>query len=110
MSEERRYVYMRRTQSGNGVRIRDEEIVYIASIKSLQAFLRGEREFVAFAKFPYRYPLDRTERDCILTYCDKCQKITTHRKVRENIYRCLVCGTEHTENELIYKARTIIQE
>ena len=33
MSEERRYVYMRKTRSGNGVRMRDGEIVYIASIR-----------------------------------------------------------------------------
>ena len=54
MSEERKFVYMRKTRSGNGVRMRDGEIVYIASIRSLEAFLQGEREFVAFAKMPYR--------------------------------------------------------
>jgi len=110
MSEERKFVYMRKTQSGNGVRIRDGEIVYIASIRSLEAFLQGEREFVAFAKLPNRrIPNENNERNLIWTWCDKCQGLRFFRKISENKWRCEVCGTERTAMELIEKVRSILE-
>ena len=110
MSEERKYVYMRKTQSGNGVRMRDGEIVYIASIRSLQAFLQGEREFVAFAKMPYRQiPNEENQRDTILTWCEKCQLTKTWVKVGEDKWKCSGCGTEKTTTELIEKVRSILE-
>ena len=110
MSEERKYVYMRKTQSGNGVRIRDGEIVYIASIRSLEAFLQGEREFVAFAKMPYRQiPNEQSERDLVYTWCQKCGAGRFFRKVGEDKWKCLTCGTEVTSTELIEKVRSILQ-
>ena len=111
MSEERKYVYMRRTQSGNGVRMRDGEIVYIASIRSLEAFLQGEREFVAFAKMPYRQiPNENNTRNLIYTWCDKCQGLRFFRKISEDKWRCEMCGTERTATELIEKVRSILDE
>ncbi|RLI80281.1 hypothetical protein DRP04_08350 [Archaeoglobales archaeon] len=110
MSEGRRYVYMRKTQSGNGVRIRDGEIVYIASIRSLEAFLQGEREFVAFAKMPYRQiPEEERDRDLVYTWCEKCQGLRFFRKISEDKWRCEMCGTERTATELIEKVRTILE-
>ena len=110
MSEERRYVYMRKTQSGQGVKMRDGEIIYIASIRSLEAFLRGEREFVAFAKMPNRrIPNENNERNLIYTWCDKCQGLRFFRKVGEDKWRCEMCGTEQTATELIEKVRTILE-
>jgi len=110
MSEERKYVYMRKTRSGNGVRMRDGEIVYVASIKSLEAFLQGEQEYVAFAKMPYRrIPNENAERDLIWTYCEKCGAGRFFRKVAEDKWRCEVCGTEKTTTELIEKVRSILE-
>jgi len=110
MSEERKFVYMRKTRSGNGVRMRDGEIVYIASIRSIETFLRGEREFVAFAKMPYRQiPNENTERDLIYTWCDKCGGFRFFRKISENKWRCEICGTEKTATELIEKVRSILE-
>jgi len=110
MSEERRYVYMRKTQSGNGVRMRDGEIVYIASIRSLEAFLQGEKEFVAFAKLPYRQiPNEDSERNLIYTWCDKCGGLRFFRKISEDKWRCETCGMERTTTELIEKVRTILE-
>jgi len=111
MSEERRYVYMRRTQSGQGVKMRDGEIVYIASIRSLERFLQGEREFVAFAKMPYRQIQNEgTERNLIWTWCDKCQGGRFFYKVGEDKWKCETCGTERTATELIEKVRSILDE
>ena len=110
MSEERRYVYMRKTRSGNGVRIRDGEIVYIASIRSLEAFLQGEQEYVAFAKMPYRQVQNEdNERNLIYTWCDRCQGLRFFRKISESKWRCEVCGTERTATELIEKVRSILE-
>jgi len=110
MSEERRYVYLRRTRSGNGVRMRDGEIVYIASIRSLEAFLHGEREFVAFAKMPYRQiPNENNERNLLYTYCETCGAGRFFRKVGEITWRCETCGTERTTAELIEKMRSILE-
>ena len=110
MSEERKYVYMRKTQSGQGVKMRDGEIVYIASIRSLEAFLQGEREFVAFAKIPYRgIPNEESERNLIYTWCDKCGGLRFFRKISENKWRCEMCGTERTATELIEKVRSILE-
>jgi len=110
MSEERKYVYMRKTQSGNGVRIRDGEIVYIASIRSLEAFLQGEREFVAFAKMPYRrIPNEESDRDYVYTWCDKCEGLRFFRKISEDKWRCEACGTERAAIELIEKVRSILE-
>jgi len=110
MSEERKFVYMRRTQSGNGVRMRDGEIVYIASIRSLEAFLQGEREFVAFAKMPYRQiQSEDNERNLIYTWCDKCQGLRFFRKISEDKWKCETCGTERTATELIEKVRSILE-
>jgi len=111
MSEERTYVYMRPTRSGNGVRIRDGEIVYIASIRSLEAFLQGEKEFVAFAKMPYRQiPNEKNERNLVWTWCDKCQGGRFFRKISEDKWKCEICGTERTATELIQKMRSILDE
>ena len=110
MSEERRYVYMRKTKSGKSVRIRDGEIVYVASIRSLKQFLQGEREYVAFAKMPYRQiPNEQSERDLAYTWCDKCGAARFFQKVGEDKWKCLTCGTEVTSTELIEKMRSIIQ-
>ena len=110
MSEERRYVYMRKTQSARGVKMRDGEIIYIASIRSLEAFLRGEREFVAFAKIPNRrIPNENNERNLIYTWCDKCGGLRFFRKISENKWRCEVCGVERTATELIEKVRSILE-
>ena len=110
MSEERRYVYMRKTRSGNGVRMRDGEIVYIASIRSLEAFLQGEQEYVAFAKMPYRQILnENNERNLIYTWCDKCGGLRFFRKISEDKWRCEMCGTEQTATELIQKVRSILE-
>ena len=110
MSEERKYVYMRKTRSENGVRIRDGEIVYVASIKSLEAFLQGEQEYVAFAKMPYRQiPNEDNERNLLYTYCEKCGSGRFFRKVGEDKWRCETCGTEKTTTELIEKVRSILE-
>ena len=110
MSEERKFVYMRKTRSGNGVRMRDGEIVYIASIRSLEAFLQGEQEYVAFAKMPYRQiPNEKNERDLVYTWCDKCQGLRFFRKITEDKWRCEMCGTERTATELIEKVRSILE-
>jgi len=110
MSEERKFVYMRKTRSGNGVRMRDGEIVYIASIRSLEAFLQGEQEYVAFAKMPYRrIPSENSERDLIYTWCDKCQGLRFFRKISESKWKCQTCGTEQTATELIEKVRSILE-
>jgi len=110
MSEERKFVYMRKTRSGNGVRMRDGEIVYIASIRSLEQFLQGEREFVAFAKLPNRrIPNENNERNLIWTWCDKCQGLRFFRKISESKWRCETCGMERTATELIEKVRSIME-
>ena len=110
MSEERRYVYMRKTRSGNGVRMRDREIVYIASIRSLEQFLQGEQEYVAFAKIPYRrIPNENNERNIILTWCERCQLTRTWVKVGEDKWKCSGCGTEKTIMELIEKMGSILE-
>ena len=110
MSEERKFVYMRKTQSGNGVRIRDGEIVYIASIRSIERFIQGEQEYVAFAKMPNRRtPNEESERNLIWTWCDKCQGLRFFRKISEDKWRCESCGTERTATELIEKVRSILE-
>ena len=110
MSEERKFVYMRRTRSGNGVRMRDGEIVYIASIRSIERFIQGEAEYVAFAKMPYRQiPNEDNARNLIYTYCDKCGAGRFFRKVGEDKWKCETCGTEVTSTELIKKVRNIIE-
>ena len=109
MSEERRYVYMRKTRSGNGVRIRDGEIVYVASIRSLEAFLHGDREYVAFAKMPYRQIIgENIERNILYTYCEKCGAGRFFRKITEDMWKCETCGTKKTTTELIEKMRSIL--
>ena len=109
MSEERRYVYMRKTRSGQGVKIRDGEIVYVASIRSLEGFLHGEREYVAFAKMPYRQiPNESNERDVLYTYCGVCGAGRFFRKITEDRWKCEMCGTERTTTELIEKMRSIL--
>ena len=110
MSEERRYVYMRKTKSGKSVRIRDGEIVYVASIRSLKQFLQGEREYVAFAKMPYRQiPNENNGRDLIYTWCDACGAGRFFRNIGGNVWRCETCGERKTTEELIQKMRSIIE-
>jgi len=110
MSEERRYVYMRKTRSGNGVRMRDGEIVYIASIRSLEAFLQGEREFVAFAKMPNRQiPNEDNARNLVYTWCDRCQSLRYFRKVGIVTWKCETCGIERTNSELMENIRNILE-
>ena len=110
MSNKRKFMYMRRTRSGNGVLMRDGEIVYIASIRSLQAFLQGEKEFVTFAKMSYRQIQNEdNQRNLIWTWCDKCQGLRFFRKISEDKWRCETCGMERTVTELIEKVRSILQ-
>jgi len=110
MSEERRYVYMRKTRSSQGVKMRDGEIVYIASIRSLEQFLQGEKEFVAFAKMPYRQiQNENNERNLVYTWCDKCEGLRFFRKISEDKWKCEMCGTERTATELIEKVRSILE-
>jgi len=110
MTEERKYVYMRRTQSGQGVKMRDGEIIYIASIRSLEDFLHGDKEFVAFMRFPYRQIAgENAERDILYTFCDKCGGGRFFRKISEDKWRCETCGTERTTTELIKKVKTILE-
>jgi len=110
MSEERKFIYMRRTRSGNGVRMRDGEIVYIASIRSLEAFLQGEQEYVVFAKMPNRIiPNEGNARNLIYTWCDKCQGGRFFHKISEDKWKCEMCGTERTATELIEKVRLILE-
>jgi len=109
MSEERKFVYMRKTRSGQGVKMRDGEIVYIASIRSLEAFLHGDREFVMFMRFPYRQiPNKESERNTIFTWCEKCQLTKTWIKIGEDKWKCSGCGSEKTTRELILKMRSIM--
>ena len=110
MSEERKFVYMRKTRSGKGVRIRDEEIVYIASIRSIERFIQGEAEYVAFAKMPYRQiPNEENARNLIYTWCDKCGGLRFFRKISEDKWKCEMCGTERTATELIEQMRSILE-
>ena len=111
MSKERKYVYMRKTRGGQGVRIRDGEIVYVASIRSIERFIQGEQEYVAFAKMPHRQiPNENSERNLIYTWCDKCGGLRFFRKISEDKWRCEMCGTERTASELIEKVRSILDE
>ena len=110
MSEERKFVYMRKTRSGNGVRMRDGEIVYIASIRSLEQFLRGEKEYVAFLRFPHRQiPEEENDRNYAYTYCDNCQGLRFFRKIDDDKWKCQTCGTVRTAWELIQRARSILE-
>ena len=110
MSEEKGVCYMRKSRTGKAVRIIDGEIVYVASIESIEAFLRGEREFVAFAKYPYRkIPQEESERDCVYTYCSKCEAGRVFRKVGEDMWKCETCGTELTTAQLIGEIRSIAE-
>ena len=110
MSEERRYVYARKTRSGKGIRFRDNEVVYVASIRSIEAFLRGERDYVAFAKFPYRKSeAEFKKADTILTMCQKCGSMRIFRKINENEWECEACKTRRTTTELIHGIRQLIE-
>jgi len=110
MTEEKGICYMRKSKSGKAVRMIDGEIVYVASIKSIEAFLRGEREYIAFAKYPYRkIPNEESERDCIYTYCSKCGAGRVFRKVREDVWKCETCGEEITTRQLIGGIRSIAE-
>jgi len=110
MTTKKNVCYMRKSRTGKAVRIVDGEVVYVASIRSIEAFLRGEREYVAFAKYPYRkIPNEENERDCVYTYCQKCGAGRVFRKVRENVWRCEFCGTEVTTENLIGVIRSILE-
>jgi len=50
MSEERRYVYMRKTQSGQGVKMRDGEIVYIAINSLIRSVFTGRERVRCFCE------------------------------------------------------------
>jgi len=90
--------------------MRDGEIVYIASIRSLKAFLQGEQEYVAFAKFPYRQiPDEDNERNMIYTYCSDCEGMCMFKQIGENRWKCAGCGREKTTTELIQKMRSILE-
>jgi len=111
MSEQIGYVYARRTRSGKGIRFRDNEIVYVASIRSIERFLKGEVERVRFAKFPYRYSEDEEVKpNTVYTYCQKCERNRIFRKVGEDTWRCEVCRTEKKTHELLGVLRSIIDE
>ena len=110
MAEQRKTVYARKTRSGKGVRMIDGDVVYIASIKSIERFLQGECDFIAFAKFPYRKSeAEFKEADTILTTCPKCGRMREFRKVNENEWECEECGTRKTASELIHGIRQLIE-
>ena len=100
----------RKTKSGKGIYIQDNEIVYVASIKSVRALLNGEREEIFFAKFPYRKIMGQgNERDTIVIYCEKCGKMSVWRMVGEDTWRCSVCGSESNTEGLIKVLRSIAE-
>jgi len=110
MTEEKGVCHMRKSKTGKAVRMVDGEVVYVASIRSIEQFLRGEREFVAFAKYPYRkIPRQESERDCVYTYCPKCEAGRVFRKIREDAWKCEACGTELTTAQLIGEIRSIAE-
>ena len=100
---------MRKTRSGKGVYTRNDEIVYVASIRSMEAFLQGEQEYVAFAKFPYREIPNEDERNMIYTYCSQCEGMCMFKEVGKDKWRCAGCGTERTTTELIQKMRSMLE-
>jgi len=98
------------TKSGKGIYIQDNEVVYVASIKSVRALLNGEREVVYFAKFPYRKMLgEENERDTIVMFCEKCGRMCVWRKVGEDTWKCVGCGSESNTEGLIRKLRSIAE-
>jgi len=100
----------RKTKSGKGIYIQDNEIVYVASIKSVRALLNGEREEIFFAKFPYRKVIgEENIRDTTMVYCLKCGRITMWRRINEDKWRCEMCGSEKTARELIDVVRSILE-
>ncbi|RLG67531.1 MAG: hypothetical protein DRO11_10030 [Methanobacteriota archaeon] len=110
MSEEWKVVYARRTKSGKGIRFRDNEVVYVASIRSIEAFLRGERDYIAFAKFPYRKTIiEWREPDTILTHCDTCGGMRIFRKVGDDKWECEECRTKKSTTELLLKIRQLVE-
>jgi len=100
----------RLTKSGKGIYIQDNEVVYVASVKSVKALLKGEREVVYFAKFPYRKIVGgENERDTIVMFCEKCGRMCVWRKVGEDTWKCSVCGSESSTEGLIRKLRSIAE-
>ena len=98
------------TYSKKGIRFRDGEVIYVASVESIRALLEGKTEKIYFAKFPYRkIPLSDNERDAVATRCEKCGKTTIWRKVREDMWQCEGCGTTKSTTELIKGIRSIME-
>ncbi len=110
MSEEIKHVYARKTRSGKGIRFADNEVVYVASIRSIEAFLAGERDRIAFAKFPYRKSeAEFKQADTILTTCSTCKKMRIFRKVGEDTWECEDCHAKKTTSELIHGLRKLVE-
>ena len=100
----------RKTKSGKGIYIQDNEVVYVASVRSVRALLNGEREVVYFAKFPYRKIVgEENERDTIVMFCEKCGRMCVWRKIREDTWKCVGCGSESNTEGLITKLRSIAE-
>jgi len=100
----------RLTKSGKGIYIQDNEVVYVASVRSVRALLNGEREVVYFAKFPYRKVIgEENIRDTAMVYCLKCGRITVWRRSGEDKWKCEMCGSEKTTKELIDVVRSILE-
>ena len=98
------------TYSKKGIRFRDGEVIYVASVESIKALIEGKAEKIYFAKFPYRkIPLSDNERDAVATRCEKCGKTTIWRKIREDMWQCEGCGITKSTTELIKGIRSIME-
>ncbi|RLI18214.1 hypothetical protein DRO54_10430 [Candidatus Bathyarchaeota archaeon] len=98
------------TYSKRGIRFRDGEIIYVASVDSIKALIEGKTEKIYFAKFPYRkIPLSSEERDCVATRCEKCGKTTIWRKIREDMWQCEGCSMTKSTTELIKGIRQLVE-
>jgi len=98
------------TFSRKGIRFRDGEVVYVASVKSLRDLIEGKAEKVYFAKFPYRkIPVEDSERNALVAFCQKCGKNTVWRRTNEDKWKCENCGSEKTTTEILKGIRSIVE-
>ena len=98
------------TYSKKGIRFRDGEVVYVASVKSIKALLEGKTEKIYFAKFPYRkVSIEDSDRDALVAHCEKCGKNTVWRRCNEEKWKCENCGSEKTTTEIISGIRSIVE-
>jgi len=99
-----------RTYSGKGIRFRDGEIIYVASVESVKALIEGKTEKIYFAKFPYRkIPVDDNDRNALVAHCEKCGKNTVWRRTNEDKWKCEGCGSEKTTTEILKGIRSIVE-